>query len=50
MAVLKGVHSVFIITPGGTEERGDVALNAARACKEAKVKFVVLLSLTIVKH
>ena len=50
MAVLKGVHSVFLITPGGSENRGEMALNAAHACKAADVKFVVLISLTVVVH
>ena len=50
VAVLKGIHSAFIITPGFTEKRGEIALNAARACKAAGVKFVVLLSVTVVKH
>ncbi len=50
MTALKHVDSVFIVTPGGTENRGEIALGAAKACKRAGVKFVVLLSVTAADH
>lgn len=41
---LRGVHTCFVITPGPVENRGEIALNAAKACKEAGVGFTVMLS------
>ena len=44
---LKDIHSVFIVTPGPSEDRGKIALNAAKACKKANVPFTVLVSVTV---
>ena len=44
---LKDVDTVFIVTPGPTEERGKIALNAARASKKANVPFTVVVSVPI---
>ena len=41
---LTQVDICFIVTPGPTEKRGELALNAARACKIAGVAFTVVVS------
>ncbi len=42
--VLEGVDSLLVVTPGPTKERGALALQAAKAAKQANVGFTVLVS------
>ena len=41
---LKGVDALFIVTPGGVENRGALAIATAEAAKEAGVKFILVIS------